>query len=76
MWRPPTAAARTPMSTSLLEVMRSRLGVNVSTGAGTVVPPTATNAGFIKLYVGTTPIWVPYWTTITGWGQASVDLEL
>jgi hypothetical protein len=24
------------------------------------------NAGFIKLYVGTTPIWVPYWTTIAG----------
>jgi len=40
-----------------------------STGVGTVKLKGATNrdsVGFIKMYVGTTAIWLPYWTTITG----------
>ena len=40
----------------------------LSTGNGTVKLKGATNrdsAGFIKMYVGTTTVWVPYWTNIS-----------
>ena len=40
----------------------------LSTGNGTVKLKTATardSAGFIKMYVGTTTVWVPYWTNIS-----------
>jgi hypothetical protein len=40
-----------------------------STGVGTVKMKGTTSrdsVGFIKLYNGTTAIWIPYWTTITG----------
>ena len=40
-----------------------------STGTGTVKMKGGTSrdsVGFIKLYNGTTAIWIPYWTTITG----------
>lgn len=41
----------------------------ISTGAGTVKMAGATyrdSAGWIKMYSGTTAIYIPYWTTITG----------
>jgi hypothetical protein len=43
--------------------------VAVSTGSGTVKMGGATNRnseGWLKLYVGTTAVYVPYWVTITG----------
>jgi hypothetical protein len=40
----------------------------LSSGNGTVKlkgTTTRDNAGFLKMYVGTTTVWVPYWTSIS-----------
>ncbi len=49
--------------------LTNTVNTSLSTGTGTVKMAGATNrnnVGWLKMYNGTTPIFIPYWTTITG----------
>jgi hypothetical protein len=49
--------------------LTNTVNTSLSTGTGTVKMAGATNrnnVGWLKMYSGTTPIFIPYWTTITG----------
>ena len=49
--------------------LTNTVNTSLSTGTGTVKMAGATNrnnVGWLKMYSGTTAIYVPYWTTITG----------